>query len=252
MSQLPTELKLLIAKQINVDSLSKLLLVSIDYCNVSVEVFQKLRQSWILKKNQCPQCQTELLFSWGGEEKINGHLNDHSHDHSHDNMWAIQTYYENAIFLACNKCERYFLICPECNNGDNYEEQSVRNFLQHAYQNNGIILCKFLGHSGYFDGISMWKWWYRPNIPIDKFMKEEDIEPDNIHVLDSSSVMKPHLIWDYQKDCIEEVNQHDIPAIEQGDYNTIPHYVGDLNLFSFKIDNGVCPTGPDGGFHHYW
>ena len=42
MSRLPTELKLLIAEQLHICNLLKLSLVSIDYHNVSVEVFQKL------------------------------------------------------------------------------------------------------------------------------------------------------------------------------------------------------------------
>ncbi len=182
---------------------------------------ERISQSQNIEKNlRCFGCEGEMIYQ--NPEKYE----EHTAEEIVKDMWPISTYdiYWESYYV-CGKCERYYMICPKC------EDKGELN------------LCQFVGHCG-CDG-SM-------NEMHIRFSREEDI-PKKIrddmykmdcHIFDDNRIYEGIKIrWDEELYYYDHYNHYDC---ERCEYN-----VTDDCIFYFDVGEWE-PTGDDGGQYHFW
>ena len=116
-----------------------------------------------------------------------------------------------------------------------------------------IQLCKFLGHAGFYEPDRVIK----PNIPLSiyKEMYKQPFEMQKYYNQDGSDDYKYTIEECEETTRLDEFTINQLLQYPDETINSkyfIPYYVGLDDKMYFSIDNCLAPTGPDGGYYHFW
>ncbi len=165
----------------------------------------------------CPRCQNPLAYDdccFENDGKITGNMRCISDHRLYGQDW-----------WACDKCKRYYLVhqnCPKIPLGDIRYTDTIKDLRIREYSEKKPPFCQFIGFSGWF--------YNKDNNPVKTLRYYKDQKMITVPAKD-----------------LDE-NEYDELSITQ----KMVYLLEDMNLDYFPVEGNVLPTGPGGGYPHWW